>query len=66
MRAELLASQGLRDRLAEAGIADGLMYKEARNRPNQAAARVPPRAALCTTYVLLGMPAGAGMHKLSY
>jgi IS5 family transposase len=27
------ASQGLRDRLADAGIADGLMYKAARNKP---------------------------------
>jgi IS5 family transposase len=27
------ASQGLRDRLADAGINDGLMYKAARNKP---------------------------------
>jgi IS5 family transposase len=27
------ASQALRDRLADAGIADGLMYKAARNKP---------------------------------
>ena len=64
------ASQGLRDRLADAGIADGLMYKAARNRPlkpwqnwfNKAVAAI--RAAVERRFGI--MKRGYGFRRVRY
>ena len=64
------ASQGLRDRLADAGIADGLMYKAARNKPlkpwqtwfNKAVAAI--RAAVERRFGI--MKRGYGFRRVRY
>ena len=64
------ASQGLRDRLADAGINDGLMYKAARNKPlkpwqswfNKAVAAI--RAAVERRFGIMKL--GYGFRRVRY